>query len=232
MISIRLSFLFLSSALWVGCVSGPAPKLVAQVSRPASEQPAPRLVLALDADCGSMEFTCPDQYKGTVDNIVRASMDFVGYNLIPEQQVRPETTKRHETHNKSTKSVSTASNETTDGTLEFERTRVRSTTRNEAQSTSTIVLEGSRFEDLSVLDREEVLSQVGADAVLTVRIILGANYGSWSTKQIAEVMVKLSGPDGGMLWASRCAASSENYATLTAALEAATRCAVYGGTGG
>lgn len=116
MMKILPSSLFLSALLLSACASGPAPNLVAQVLRAPEAQPAPRLVLALDADCGSMEFSCPDQYTTTVDNIVRSSMDFVGYNMVPEERVRAETTKRHETHNKSSSVTTVDAEGKTDGT--------------------------------------------------------------------------------------------------------------------
>jgi hypothetical protein len=95
-----------------------------------------------------------------------------------------------------------------------------------------VVLDGPGFEDLSVDERKEVLDKTGADAILSVRIVVGGQIGVWVPNQNVEVMVKLGVNLGdSMAWASRCTASSNEFATVDAALEQAARCAIYGGTG-
>jgi hypothetical protein len=66
-----------------------------------------------------------------------------------------------------------------------------------------------------------------AGSVLTTRVIVGANHGTWTKQQDVEVMVKLSAAhDGTMRWSSRCRASSDHHDTANQAIEAAARCAV------
>lgn len=228
------------AALWstVGCVGTPArsgpvtPAMTPQVRHGPGVHVNPHKVLALSATCGSVEFSCPRSYIDTVDSIVRSTMDFAGYNLVLPDQLLNKTIERQENH---TNTVVTDSSRTT--TVErrahaFDRS-VEQTHQGQTQTTrSEVSLSGSRFQDLSVAERNDVLRRAGADSVLAVRIVVGAQNGVWTPDQSTEVMVKLSVDNGNTLaWASRCHASSNRFSTVNAALEYAARCAIHGGTG-
>ena len=125
----------------------------------------------------------------------------------------------------------TASDSTTkvEGPIFDQTTTNKSVTNTD---TSFVVLDGPGFEDLSVDERHAVLDKSGADAVLSVRVVIGGQMGVWEPNQNVEVMVKLGVNRGdAMAWAARCTASSNVFATVDAALENAARCAIYGATG-
>lgn len=193
---------------------------------------APGRVLVLSAACGSLEQPCPPNYIDTVDTIVRGGLEFAGYNLVDANTLRKDTRQRHEE-----RTVDTAASNSTSVT-DMERSLAPDSTVTHTESSNSVkthtftVLDGSNFEDLSVDDRHEVIAKAGANSVLSVRIIVGANVGVWMPNQNVEVMVKLGVNQGDdMAWSARCLASSNDFATVTAALEHAARCAIYGGTG-
>lgn len=198
---------------------------------PANGAPAGK-VLVLHAACGSLDHPCPPSYIETVDNIVRGGLEFAGYNLVEGESLRNETRQRHE--EVTTTTTSSSSQNVTD----YERglapdDRITNTNNSASETrTSFVVLDGSGWEDLSVDERHQVLAKAGANSVLSVRIVVGANVGVWMPDQNVEVMVKLGVQQGdAMAWAARCLASSNDFATVNAALEHAARCAIYGGTG-
>ena len=213
------------------CGSGTQVQLRPQVQLgPASHEQANK-VLALSATCGSVEFECPEEYVAVVDGIVRSTMDFAGYTLVEPRTLRAETRDRQETHEKEVVESESASTTKVDRTLDFDDNIDSRHSSRTTRTHSVTVLSGSNFEDLDVATRKQVLADAGADSVLTVRIVVGAEVGVWAPNQNVEVMVKL-GVEGGdsMAWASRCIASSNDFSTVNAALENAARCAVYGGT--
>jgi hypothetical protein len=91
------------------------------------------------------------------------------------------------------------------------------------------VLDGPGFDDLTIDARHAVMEKSGADSVVSVRIVVGGQLGLWVPNQSVEVMVKLGVNQGDtMAWASRCTASSNDFSTVTLALENAARCAMRG----
>lgn len=224
--------LALALALAAACGPSTQVKLTPQVQPGPGNHNSATRVLALSASCGSVEFECPDNYVSVVDSIVRSTMDFAGYKLVEASGLRNETRERSETHEKEVTESQSASRVDHERALDFDDHTTAESHSRTTHTKSTTILNGSNFEDLSVGDRKKVLSDAGADSVLTVRIVVGAQVGSWGPNQNVEVMVKL-GVQGGdvMAWASRCMASSNQFDTVDAALENAARCAVYGGTG-
>ena len=215
------------------CASAPPPPpLTPQVQPGPAAGATPRRVLVLQASCGSIEFRCPREYIATVDQIVRSSLEFSGYALVSAEQLRNQTRSRHETHEASTTTTESSTTTTVVRPLDFDdRVTTEGATTTTTES-STIVLDGPGFDDLSVTERQEVLAKAGADAVVSIRMIVGALQAGWTPNQNVEVMVKLGVEQGdAMVWASRCMASSNDFSTVTGALENAARCAVYGGTG-
>jgi hypothetical protein len=166
-------------------------------------------VLVLAPTCGSAEFRCPKNYIETVDAIVRATLEFTGFAVVDPERLRLQTRQRTETR-ELTESPASAVEKTT------------------------IVLDGPGFDDLTPRERDEVLDHAGADSIVVVRVVVGAKTQSFSAmaNQNVEVMIRLAVDKGDtMAWASRCMASSADYATVTETLEQAARCAVFGGTG-
>lgn len=222
-------------ALLAGCLGGGGVGgggtvvLTPEVHRGPANGARPSRVLALSASCGSVELSCPHRYIETVDGIVRSSLDFAGYAVVQPDQLRAETRQRHEVHERERESRQSSGTVHTERTLGFDRTTTSAGQSVVEREKSTIVLDGPGFDDLTVSDRRAVLSDAGADAVLAVRVVIGAQHGVWSPDQEVEVMVKLGMDEGRqMAVAARCVASSNNFATVEAALEHATRCAVSG----
>ena len=179
-----------------------------------------------------MASRCPREYIDTVDGIVRSSMEFAGYTLIQTDQLKAETRKRYEEHEAETASSDTSTSSKVERTLDFDD-RYTTTSHSESQvERSKVILDGSLFEDLSVTERKAVLAEAGADGVLVVRIVMGAQTGVWTPNQNVEVTVKLAVDSGDtMAWAARCSASSNDFSTAAAALENAARCTMVGATG-
>lgn len=219
------------TAALAGCATSTPRPLVAQVQAGPGNQVRPQKVLALSAACGSAEFRCPREYVATVDAIVRSTMDFAGYQLVSPDTLRTETRDRHETHVREETTEESHARYKNEKPLDFDDTSTVDSKTRTTKTTSVIELDGSGFSDLTVPERRAVLAEAGADAVLTTRVVVGAEVGNWNPDQRVEVMVKLS-VDGGetMAWASRCSASSNEFSTVTGALENATRCAIHGAT--
>lgn len=213
-----------------GCSRQP-PVLRPEVRYGAGQQIKPARTLVLPASCGSMEARCPREYVDTVDGIVRSSMDFAGYTLISTDELKAETRQRHEEHETETAISDTSASTRVENPFDFDELVEN---RNHSETTverSKVVLDGSAFEDLSVSERKAVLAEAGADGVLVVRIVMGAETGVWAPDQTVEVTVKLSVVTGDtMAWAARCSASSNDFSTAAAALENAARCAMDGAT--
>jgi hypothetical protein len=218
-------------AMLVACTR-PAPQLVPQVQPGPAQGAKPARVLVLQTNCGSLEFKCPKNYIATVDTIVRSTLEFSGLKVVNAEDLRLQTRQRHEEHE--TTETQTSSQSAT----HVERTLAPDdhiTNESQSQSTTektTVVLDGPGFDDMTPAERDEVMAQAGADGVLVVRVVVGAMELGWTPNQNVEVMVRLAVNKGDtMAWASRCMASSNDFSTVTAALENAARCAVYGGTG-
>ena len=213
-----------------GCAEHASTVLHPEVQRGSAAQPGK--VIVLSAQCGSVERRCPDSYSAAVDEIVRSNLEFGGYALIDPTTLQDGTRDRHEVRE------STDVNEKTEAKTSHDTFGVRTGGTTGSGQTwrvtekKTVVLDGPTFDDLSIEARRSVIARSGADSILTTRIVVGANAGVWSPDQNVEVQVRLGqGPDDTMLWASRCTASSNDFATVNAALESATRCAMMGATG-
>jgi hypothetical protein len=224
----------LAALALAACGGGPTrpPVLYPQVQPGPAAQVRPNRVLVLPAACGDVEATCPRSYITAVDAIVRGGLEFVGHNLVESETLLSQTRQRHEEQGRKTTTTDSASSTSYHRPRFDDAGHSQSSSSTTTETTSSIILDGPTFEDLAIGERQAVLQQAGADAVVSVRIIIGGSIGVWAPNQNVEVMVKL-GVDHGdvMAWASRCLASSNDFTTVDAALEAAARCAIYGGTG-
>jgi hypothetical protein len=220
------------SALLVVAACGPAhpPALVPQIQPGPAAAAKPHRVLVLEAACGSVEYHCPADFARTVDGIVRGGLEFAGYTVVESESLRLQTRQRHVEQTSSTSGESSHGVSHTEGNiLPFGDTTTSDGTHESHSESETTILDGPGFEDLTVDERQAVMDKAGSDAVVTVRIVVGGTTGVWRPNQNVEVMLKL-GVDRGdaMAWATRCTASSNDFSTVTAALENAARCAVSG----
>ncbi len=212
------------------CASRSTPVLVPQVQAGPSAQIPAKRVLALSASCGSVEFECPPEYVSVVDGIVRSSMDFAGYSIVDPATLRNDARERNEVREREVITRDSSSSTETERVLDFDTSTHSGSKSRTVKTKKVTYLSGAGFNDLSVTERKNVIADAGADSVLTVRIIVGAQVGVWAPNQQVEVMAKLV-IDDNMAWASRCMASSNDFTSVEAALENAARCAIYGGTG-
>ncbi|GEM_PF-3676120 len=225
----RLALLALPFAL--ACTQT-APPLVPQVQPGPATGARPGRVLVLEPTCGSLEFKCPKNYVATVDSIVRATLEFSGYAVVSPDRLRLETRQRHEEHENTTTRDEKASTTHVDKSWAPDQTVTTESTATSETDKTLIILDGPGFDDLTPAERDEVLAQAATDTIVVVRVVVGAMQIGWAPNQNVEVMVRMAVNKGDtMAWASRCMASSNDFSTVTAALENAARCAVYGGTG-
>ncbi|CAN5270921.1 hypothetical protein BH11MYX1_BH11MYX1_03650 [soil metagenome] len=233
-----MTYLRTFCALLVGCASSSPPVLHPQAMRGEVTDP-PGKVLVMSATCGSVEHECRDTWAPAVDGVVVSGLEFHGYptidpaSLRKDERMRTETTVAGET---ATVSDSTTHVASVDLVFVIPVAGVSTTTSHSVQVVNshqkTVVLEGARFEDLTLADRQQLTGAADAGSVLATRITAGANYGNWKVAQNVEVMIKLASPTTGkMLWSTRCEASSDQFASIDQAIENAARCAVGGFTG-
>ena len=223
----------LTAALAGGCnTSRQPPVLYPQVQPGPAADARPTRVLVLPAGCGSVERPCPSSYITAVDAIVRSGLEFVGHNLVESETLLAQTRQRHEEQRTKTTTNDETSTTKTENPLAFDTTVTRDASSTSTETERHVILDGPTFEDLALAERQALLVQSGADAVLSVRIVVGGTIGVWAPNQNVEVLIKMGVSQGdAMAWASRCIASSNDFTTVDAALEAAARCAIYGGTG-
>ena len=217
-------------ALSLAACGGSRPPIVAEVQPGPAHGAKPNRVLVLQASCGSVEYHCPPDFARTVDNIVRGGLEFAGYAVVDAETLRLQTRQRHVEQHTADEATQTLSTTRTEGNiLPIGDTTTHdqvTTTHSESELT---ILDGPGFDDLTVDERKEVLAKAGSDAVVVVRIVVGGTTGVWMPNQNVEVMVKLGVNQGdSMAWATRCSASSNDFSTVTAALENAARCAIHG----
>jgi len=226
-----LVMLFLGAAACATSGSPPRP-LTPESAQGSAAGPAGK-VLVISASCGSMQSHCGATWSEAVDGIVVGGLEFHGYSTIDPSTLRKDAAARTESTvtDDSTKSNQSKNRSTDVGLVGVLPVIARKETASSSVSVSqskqkTVVITGSTFEDLPIEERREILRLAGAQSVLSTRLVVGANYKSWSSAQFVEVMVKLSAAeDGSMRWAIRCVASSSDFASVEAAIDAAARCA-------
>ena len=180
-----------------------------------------------------MTALCPSSWAETVDGIVVGGLEFHGYTTIDPGALRKDEASRTEsTVNSDTTTEHDSSGTSTTGgaiaifpVLTVTKSNGHSITVTRSQQ-KTIVVTGATLEDLRPEDRQQLMRQVGAQSVLSIRLVVGASYSNWASRQSVEVMVKLSdAQDGSMRLAARCSASSVDFPNVSAAIDAAARCA-------
>src|ERR1043165_5719848 len=220
------STLLIASIVVVAACGGSAPRrpLYAEVMRGPVAGPTGR-VLVITASCGSLETECRETWAPTVDQIVLGALEFRGYATIDPQTLRKDEQNDSKVSNQSSNSSGgigfigllplggVAGAQGSSVTISHSRHR-------------TIILSGANYEDLRLGDNRAPMALAGAGTVATTRVVVGANYGTWTMAQNVEVIVKLAAADtGDMRWSTRCMASSKDYPNVEAAIENAARCA-------
>jgi hypothetical protein len=208
----RAVFLFLF-VLAAACTSAELPAPVLYVKHgPAAERPIRRIV-ALPATCAAVaiDYTdadperkgngtyarCPTEGLAAIDQAIRGTLDFQGYQVIDSEQVNRETGLRQEIQS---------------------RNRLRTT------STTTDVSR-SLFADATPNEQREILRALGADGVIETRVYLGATIGV-SRRRPLTVQIRLrTAEDELMVWVRRC--ELEAFAlNEKAEIEKGARCAI------
>jgi len=222
-----LSLLFVLAA----CGGAQRPPLAAQMAVGPANTP-PGGVLVMSAQCAGMQATCPRTWAPAVDAIVTSGLSFHGYTTLDPSKLRKDEAGRTETNEESESHTETHHDETTKevgavAIIPFATyTTTKGTTVTMSHSTSkTVVITGATLEELTIPDRKALMQLAGANSLLQTQIVVGANWSAWTTAQSVEVMVKLSDAfDGSMRWSARCSASSGDYPSAAAAIEAAAHC--------
>lgn len=174
------------------CTSSTLPPPVAQTHVGPGNRPAIHRVLALPATCGSLysfaelrpekaytEGACSRHTLDGVDAAVRTMLAFRGLDVVDSETVNATTLARTEV----TTSTMTGHRSSTS-----EKVKVR----------------GSRFADAPPAIQDAILDQLGADAVLGVRIFVGAGTGISGRRHIDVLVRLLDFRNGELVWASRC----------------------------
>lgn len=221
-----------SLLLFAACGGSPRPLVAQFATGPASAPPGGVLVFA--SQCANMEMHCPLTWSPAIDAIVTSGLSFHGYQTIDPAKLRKDEATRTETVQDESSRTETTTNETRGGVqtvgiipiATLVTSRGKSIVVHESRE-RTVVIEGATLEDLTLPDRRALMEMAGASSLLTTQIIVGANWSSWHDDQRVEVMVKLAdATTGEMRWSARCAASSGDYPSPAAALEAAAHCVV------
>jgi hypothetical protein len=215
-----------------GTTPAPQRPLVGEAMRGPAAGPSGR-VLVITATCGNLEAECRNTWAPAVDQIVLGGLEFRGYDTIDPQTLRKDERKRSERIEESDSKHVHESSEKAGGVQLIGILPVAGADASASKSVSisssrhrTIVLEGATYEDLRIEDKQALSKLAGAGTIATTRVVVGANYGTWSVAQNVEVVVKLSSAENGdMRWSSRCMASSADYPNVEAAIENAARCA-------
>jgi hypothetical protein len=223
----------------VGCASTPAAVALHPEAMRGTVADPPGRILVMSATCGSVERDCRDTWAPAVDGLVMSGLEFHGFATIDPGSLRKDERTRDETTTSgSTKTVTDNRHHELEAEVVGIIPLVGGGTSHDHNVTvvesrqKTVVLSGASFEDLRLEDRQRLTTLAQAGSVLTTRITVGANYGNWTVAQTVEVMLKLASPNTGeMLWSTRCAASSAQFASVDAAIENAARCAVSAITG-
>lgn len=196
----------------MGCISAElAPPVYSTNQGPAARRTVKRLV-ALPATCGTLGLgavptasgtqiavpaKCPDKALASVNQLIRAQLDFLGMQVIDSDKVNAVTASRREIE---------------------ARSRYQTKTLTEVSS--------SLFDDATPGEQADILRELGADAVLSTRVFIGAGIGL-GARRIAFVQVRLrTADDGSLIWAHRCAVEIGGIDLDIDGIQEAARCAM------
>jgi hypothetical protein len=114
--------------------------------------------------------------------------------------------------------------------IDSERVNAVTASRHEViqneDSTATTV--GARFEDATPFEQTEILRDLGADAVLSTRVWVGAGIGMGQRREVAVQIRLLAAADGALAWARRCELEVGGLTTDEVGIDRGARCAIAG----
>ncbi len=194
----RSGWALIASVCCVACL--PTPTAETQWGEHFSGKPL-RVVL-LPASCSSVEGECEDEHVRGVSGITASELEFARYVVTDAEKLVMSARSREDVN------------------VELSRFGEQIV---ELKSRSQV---GSVFEDLSPAQRRALLAEAKAEAIVSVKIQLGA---SKNGQRANQVQVRAGLGDGGELaWVTRCSAISAwtGSPSLPEALETATHCAL------
>src|SRR5438477_1597683 len=160
------------------CTPKRAPTLVPEIAPGPAASVRPNRVLVLASTCGSLEVHCPSEYVQTVDTIVRGGFEFAGYAVVDSDTLRKDTRQRHEEHDDTETQTASRTHTDVEQDLNPFDTHVDTTGQSDTRTHHDhVVLDGPGFEDLSIDERHEIMGKSGADAVASIRIVIGGQTG-------------------------------------------------------
>jgi hypothetical protein len=197
--------------LLTGCVSAELapPRLIAREG--AASRRTIRRVVALPATCGGMinaellnngdpTYTpgmCTPQILKGADHAIRSALEFQGLTVIDSEKVNAVTASRHEVE-----------------------------VRSSYATTTTTEVHGSLFEDATPNEQNEILKELGADALLNTRVLIGSAIGAGMRRSVIVQVRLRTVEDGQLVWARRCEIEAGGMTTDTIAIEQGTKCAI------
>jgi hypothetical protein len=198
--------------LLVGCTSAElAPPVYSAHRGPAADRVV-RKIVALPATCGALSQTgakaadgsiiavpakCPNKALASVNQMIRSQLDFLGMQVLDSDKVNAVTASRHEVE-----------------------------VRKKFDTTITAEWQGSLFDDATPKEQADILRELGADAVLSTRVFIGAGIG-FAARRTVVVQVRLRTADNGtLIWAHRCAVEIGGIDFDIDGIQDAARCAM------
>lgn len=215
--ALRLVALAAASALPACPGAELAPPVLRVRAGPAAERVV-RRVVALPGSCGTLtdirvptgdpetpyvwerRVACPANTMTAIDNAIRSSLEFGGFDIIDADKVNAVTATRRE--------------------IEERRGFLHRTT------TET---EGATFLDATPFEQLEILRELAADGVLTTRVSVGAGVGAGQRRTVVVQLRLVAAADGALAWSRRCELEVGGlFTTDELAMERAARCAIEG----
>lgn len=204
-------------ALLPACVTAELdPPIVHTVGGPASGQHVQK-ILALHPTCGKFigvhldhsgtmvsDNECPPALLDGIAQRVRSTFDFIGYQVIDVERLNAITASHHEV---------------------IERSEVIERRRHNRSEWSMAERVGATFEDAAPREQLALLHELGADALLTTRVWVGAGIGLSSRRNVVVQLRLTTAADHRMIWARRCELQVGGLETDDRAIERAAVCA-------
>ena len=197
-------------------------------SGPAAEHPVRRIV-AVPATCGALttaqagtdgagptnwgqRVACPSSALVAIDQTVRSTLELGGFSVIDSERVNAVTASRHEVQER------------------FEhRAGFPAAPGGSEPTITTTETRGARFEDATPREQREMLTELGAQGLLTTRVTIGAEVGVGMRRVVTVQLQLLDVPERILVWARRCELEVGGlFTTDENAMESAARCAVEG----
>lgn len=191
----------------VRTVTGPAAGRVVRrvvALRPTCGTLAVRAVRGADGELTAVDAECTDALLDGIAQYVRGELDFRGYHVIDAERVNAVTASRHDEIRRD--EVSSPGFHATTGIERSQQTAVT-------------------FEDATPREQLALLHALGADALLTTRVWVGAGVGLSSRHDVIVQVRLTAAADHRMIWARRCELEIGGLVTDNVAIDRAAHCA-------